>query len=600
MDTPWVQQYTAIGADDFVYFSYEVDPASQYCNGDPHSPDYTQLDTCRSIDDWFRRDFSANPDSILGSASLLNSLINQLVIDQPDVKIDILAHSQGGVLAAYWLAQVAAPVVADNLSSVVTFDSPLGGINVFQRLWALQRCAVEQNPLLPPPFPTSPYDSPYDMAIGSPVIGELQDAPGRAGFFTMRTSAWDITVEDDRGTFENANCDSPADFTPSPCPGVVDFYAYLGDHTDLWEQPIDQAKMLVGCAVSGQVWRCLPTEDQYLALEQGQNVQTTAVLGTGQQSATFCVCDVGSQADLTLLDPNGATVSTGTPGVEHLKGPGYDVWRVPDPLGGAWTLDVYGADIPPGGEIVLVQIGTEGAASSDGDSDGVGDTSDNCVAMSNWSQADNDGDGAGDACDSDDDDDTVLDVSDNCRSSPNAGQVDSDDDGWGDACDGDSDNDGMMDIDEASHSCLVIGENDGVLDFDSDSLANLAELLVLSDPCIGDTDEDGFKDGAEAASIGTSPTNACGPTGWPLDIVSSGFSANKVDVVDLASYVVPARRLGTNSDAPGFDRRWDIVPGATFGTDINVQDMAAFISGSTGFPPMLGGARAFNARCPVP
>src|SRR5262249_18803606 len=58
----------------------------------------------------------------------------------------------------------------------------------------------------------------------------------------------------------------------------------------------------------------------------------------------------------------------------------------------------------------------------DTDGDGVVDTQDNCVSVSNPGQEDTDGDKVGDACD-------------NCVSVANPTQKDSDRDGKGDACD---------------------------------------------------------------------------------------------------------------------------------------------------------------------
>ena len=71
----------------------------------------------------------------------------------------------------------------------------------------------------------------------------------------------------------------------------------------------------------------------------------------------------------------------------------------------------------------------------DTDNDGVPDEDDNCPTFANADQADNEGDGLGDACDPDDDNDGVPDTSDNCPLNANPAQEDFDSDGAGDACD---------------------------------------------------------------------------------------------------------------------------------------------------------------------
>jgi hypothetical protein len=114
-----------------------------------------------------------------------------------------------------------------------------------------------------------------------------------------------------------------------------------------------------------------------------------------------------------------------------------------------------------------------------------------------------------------------------------------------------------------------------------------------------DCDGDGYRGSAEAAIYAPSTggdQDPCGTDGWPSDFVSGGIfeSTNKVLVDDLNTFLAP-RRLDTNPGDANFDARWDLSPGpGIFTYWINVQDFNALLGGSTGFPPMLGGERAFN------
>ena len=150
-------------------------------------------------------------------------------------------------------------------------------------------------------------------------------------------------------------------------------------------------------------------------------------------------------------------------------------------------------------------------------------------------------------------------------------------------------------------------------DSDGDGFTNKAESGI---PLCNGVNNDGFDDtvvddgcpgGPNMAGtysegqfkIGTGSLDPCGSNGWPLDLVSTGISVNEVDIVDLASFVSGVRKLDKNPNEAGFDSRWDVVPGRTFGKFINTADLAAFVGGVTGFPPMLSGARAFNGPpCP--
>lgn len=124
------------------------------------------------------------------------------------------------------------------------------------------------------------------------------------------------------------------------------------------------------------------------------------------------------------------------------------------------------------------------ACDPDDDNDGVPDTIDNCSLVVNPDQADNDGDGLGNACDPDDDNDGILDTVDNCQFASNPDQADHDGDGIGDVCDSDDDNDGILDTVD---NCQFAANPDQA-DFDHDG---------QGDVCDPDDDNDGVADSGD-------------------------------------------------------------------------------------------------------
>jgi len=146
--------------------------------------------------------------------------------------------------------------------------------------------------------------------------------------------------------------------------------------------------------------------------------------------------------------------------------------------------------------------------------------------------------------------------------------------------------------------------------FGTEYLQILCETLPGPSPCPDpwpalvptDFDGDGFTDANESLKIGTLPDKACGGDGWPANLNDAGASFNKLDLLDLSSFISPVRRLTTSPGDTNFSARWDLIPGGV-GKFINLQDLAAVISGNmtaTARPPMFGASPAYNRTCPLP
>jgi Tol biopolymer transport system component/pimeloyl-ACP methyl ester carboxylesterase len=100
---------------DFYYVSY----SGVYCDADGHQkPVYKLEDTCYGVDD-HSSDYAKT-----GAAGKLDAVMQDVL--QRYQKVDIIAHSMGGMAAAYWV-QTHSDLRA-RVNSVVTFDSPLRGV----------------------------------------------------------------------------------------------------------------------------------------------------------------------------------------------------------------------------------------------------------------------------------------------------------------------------------------------------------------------------------------------------------------------------------------------------------------------------------------
>jgi murein DD-endopeptidase MepM/ murein hydrolase activator NlpD len=78
----------------------------------------------------------------------------------------------------------------------------------------------------------------------------------------------------------------------------------------------------------------------------------------GLKSLFFWINWPGSEVSMTLVAPDGTVIdpSTTDPNVYHAKGLTYELYRVDNPQAGDWTVNVYGIDLPPGGETVTLKV----------------------------------------------------------------------------------------------------------------------------------------------------------------------------------------------------------------------------------------------------
>ena len=87
--------------------------AEEYPSGDfAVFPKYRPEDTCVGVRD---------------AAAKLGSLLESLHTREPDRELVLLGHSLGGMVAAYYIAELAPHEIRDRIRSIVTIDSPLLG-----------------------------------------------------------------------------------------------------------------------------------------------------------------------------------------------------------------------------------------------------------------------------------------------------------------------------------------------------------------------------------------------------------------------------------------------------------------------------------------
>jgi hypothetical protein len=216
--------------------------------------------------------------------------------------------------------------------------------------------------------------------------------------------------------------------------------------------------------------------------------------------------------------------------------------------------------------------------------------------------ADRDGDGLADMDDQDDDGDTISDgLETACGSDPLDVTPPLSRPERLDGAFAATDDDGDIAIDEP----LPSGAS--AFDCDGDGFVGAAEDNVFS-YVLPSPQTNGDQKACQEYDTGF-PAQFPGRTNtpslrWPADLNASTGppnSNNRVNILDLTSFIAPVMTLSTSPGDSGYNVRWDLVPGATFPftKHINITDLTALFAGPTGYPPMLGGVRAFGGPvCP--
>ena len=112
----------------------------------------------------------------------------------------------------------------------------------------------------------------------------------------------------------------------------------------------------------------------------------------------------------------------------------------------------------------------------------------------------------------------------------------------------------------------------GSLDEDGDGFSASRESFVSTDPAV--------PCGGQSASGTPSQT-------WPADLSTYGASRDRVNMLDLSSYIAPVRKVDTAPGNPKYSARWDL----NADNAITLIDLSTLTSLR---PPMFGGQKAFG------
>lgn len=127
-----------IDPDDVITFSY----SGKYTNTDAVTENSVGVEEHSGTSNYYA-DYEAADTctGVAAGASKLGDLVRGLVSQNPDVRIDLVAHSMGGLVSAYWLATESDAGLTARIHSLTTLDSPLGGVVISS---PLSSCNVQE------------------------------------------------------------------------------------------------------------------------------------------------------------------------------------------------------------------------------------------------------------------------------------------------------------------------------------------------------------------------------------------------------------------------------------------------------------------------
>lgn len=317
---------------EYAYFSY----SGNYCGEDAAVPQYSKMDSCPSSGD------------ISGAYFLrLKELVESLAVKHPDARVTLVAHSQGGLIASYYVGKLIQDdpgFVRDRIASVITFDSFPEGI-------------------------------PFGRVVGAPQLGmwltliaDCGKIPDLAEWIDTSPTAL-IAREAALSSGEDRH--QVAFYTLDAANGPVipqwtqlrgsRFHRQImnADHGEIWNVSTPGKQQMAGCAIILAHTCNLSRSESPILPGQPQTIN--AVVPPGSLRAVFTIGWSEGTLKLTPIAPNGLRMdSSNLPfGSLHRAGADFETYQLIAPPAGEWTLEVSGEEAPPEGEPVTVLIDFE-------------------------------------------------------------------------------------------------------------------------------------------------------------------------------------------------------------------------------------------------